>query len=318
LSAREEALLRIAELAEQHGLGPDEVRAAIVGRAVPARAAVAAKPARQAVLARVLAWLGGSLVLAGVCVLIGMQWDLMGFTERVLITLGVGLGTLVLSYMASLDPRRERLVTPLYLIAAVTQPIGLAVILERFSTGRDEALGALAVAGVMAVQGALFAARVRRASVVFATLAFGAVALSAALALLEVDKEANASVVGVSLFLVTYGLTRTAYEPITPFWFFASSSLSLFAWFVLWRGSLGEVVGVVLIAVCIWLSTLIRSRTLLATGTLALMIYVGDLSGRFFVGSMGWPIVLIGMGALLMGTGTAAVRLHRRFIKPPA
>lgn len=313
--------MRIAELAEQHGFTPDEVRAAIAGRAAPSQAlsreATPERPARQSVLARVLAWLGGSLVLAGVCVLIGMQWHAMGFVERVIVTLGVGLVALVLSYMASLDPRRERLVTPLYLIAAVTQPIGLAVILERFSTGRDEALGALAVAGVLAVQGALFAARVRRSSVVFATLAFGAVALSAALALLDFDEEANAAVVGASLFLVTWGLTRTAYEPITPFWFFVSSSLVLLAWFAMSRGSLGELVGVALIAVCTWLSTVLRSRTLLATGTLALMIYVGDLSGRFFVGSMGWPIVLIGMGALLMGAGTAAVRLHRRFIKAP-
>jgi hypothetical protein len=71
-----------------------------------------------------------------------------------------------------------------------------------------------------------------------------------------------------------------------------------------------------MIAVCIWLSTLLRSRTLLAVGTLALVVYVGDLSGRYFADSIGWPLVLIGMGGLLMGAGTAAVRLHRRYIRP--
>ena len=315
MSARDEALARIAELAEQHGLTPDEVRDALARRGA---APPAPRPPRTAVLPRVAAWLGGSLVLAGVCVLIGMLWGDLGFLERVLITLGTGLIALVLAYMASLEPRRERLVTPLYLIAALTQPIGMALILDRFSTGRDEALGALAVAGVMAAQGALFSARVRRSSVVFVTLAFGAVALSAALALVDVDEEFNATVVGVALFLVTWGLTRTPYEPITPFWFGTSASIVLLAWFAMTRKGLGEFGGVVLIAVCIWLSTVLRSRTLLAVGTLALVIYVGDLSGRYFVDSIGWPIVLIGLGALLMGAGTAAVRLHRRYIKPAA
>lgn len=315
MSARDEALARITELAEQHGFTPDEVRDALARRGAPSSAA---KPSRSAVLPRVAAWLGGSLVLAGVCVLIGMLWGDLGFAERVLITLGTGLIALVLAYLAALEPRRERLVTPLYLIAALTQPIGMALVLDRFSTGRNEALGALAVAGVMAVQGALFAVRVRRSSVVFVTLAFGAVALSAALALVDVDEEFNATVVGVALFLVTWGLTRTPYEPITPFWFGTSASIVLLAWFAMTRKGLGEFVGVLLIAVCIWLSTVLKSRTLLAVGTLALVIYVGDLSGRYFVDSIGWPVVLIGLGALLMGAGTAAVRLNRRFIKPAA
>lgn len=319
MSTRDEALLRIAELARQHGLSPEEVRAAVAHAGAAAGAATPEpEPARQGVLARVMAWLGGSLVLAGVCVLVAMLWGDLGFFERVLITLGTGLIALVLAYMASLEPRRERLVTPLYLIAALTQPIGLALILEQFSTGRNEALGALAVAGVMALQGALFAARVRRSSVVFVTLAYAAIAFSAALAQLHVDEEFNATVVGLALFLATYGLTRTRYEPITPFWFGTSGSIVLLAWFAMARKSPGEVVGVVLIAVCIWLSTVLRSRTLLAIGTLALVIYVGDLSGRYFVDSIGWPIVLIGLGGLLMGAGTAAVRIHRRFIKSTA
>jgi hypothetical protein len=316
LSARDEALRRIAELARQHGLSPDEVRDALAGAAAPRDAAE--PPARQGTLARVMAWLGGSLVLAGVCVLVGMLWGDLGFVERVLITLGTGLIALVLAYLASLEPRRERLVTPLYLIAALTQPIGMAVVLERFSSGRDEELGVLAIAGVMAVQGALFAMRVRRSSVVFATFFYGALALSAALSLLDVDEEFNATVVGLALFLATWGLTRTPFEPITPFWFGTSATVVLLAWFAMTRKGAGEIVGVALIAVCIWLSTVLRSRTLLAIGTLALVIYVGDLSGRYFVDSLGWPLLLIGLGALLMGAGTAAVRIHRRYIRPAA
>ena len=79
-----------------------------------------------------------------------------------------------------------------------------------------------------------------------------------------------------------------------------------------------EVSEVVLVASCIWLSTVLRSRTLLATGTIALLVYVGYFSGRHFADSVGWPLLLILLGGLMMGVGTAAVRLHRRYIKPAA
>ena len=44
--------------------------------------------------------------------------------------------------------------------------------------------------------------------------------------------------------------------------------------------------------------------------------YVGYFSGRHFADSVGWPLLLILLGGLMMGVGTAAVRIHRRFIKP--
>lgn len=312
MNARDQALSRIVELARQHGISHADVRAALEAGAGPA------KPARQGALGRVFAWLGGTLVLAGLCVLVATLWHDMGTPERVIATLGTGLAALVLSYMASLYAGRERLVTPLFLIAVLTEPVGIVVILQEFSTGRNETLGALAVAGVMTLQCVLFLARVKRSAVVFAALGFGSVAVSAALALVDVEAEFNALLVGVSLFLVTLAVRRSEHEPITPFWFFVSSGTILGSWFALVEGEPLEVSEVALIAGCIWLSTALRSRTLLATGTIAFLVYVGWFSGRRFADSVGWPLLLIALGVLMMGAGTAAVRIHRRYIKPAA
>lgn len=309
MSARDEALARIAELAREHALAPSEVLAVLQqGESAP-------RPQRQGVLGTVLAWLGGSLVLAGLCVLVAMLWGDLGFAERVIVSLGTGLVALTLSYLASQYPQRARLVTPLFLIAALAQPVGLAVILEELGGGGNEELGVLAIAGVMTAQCVLFGMRVRRDAIVFVALAFGAAAVSAALALVDIDEELNALVVGAALFLVTLGVRRGEHEPITPFWFFVSASLILGAWFALVERGPAEITEVALIAGCIWLSTLLRSRTLLVTGTLALLLYVGWFSGRHFADSVGWPLLLIALGALMMGLGTAAMRIHRRYIR---
>jgi len=315
VSERAEALARIAALAQLHGFTLEDLRGALEPREVPGPEA---KPARQGVLGRVFAWLGGTFVLAGLCVLVGTQWGDMNLAERVIATLGSGLAAFVLAYMASLYPGRERLVTPLFLIAVLTEPVGIVVIREEFSTGRNEALGALLVAGVMTLQCVLFQARVRRSAVVFAALGFGGVAVSAALAVVGIEDELNALVVGASLFLVTLAVRRGEHEPITPFWFFVSSGTVLGAWFALVENEPVEISELILIAGCIWLSTTLRSRTLLATGTIALLVYVGYFSGRHFADSVGWPLLLILLGVLMMGVGTAAVRLHRRYIKPAA
>lgn len=313
MSARTEALARIAALAVEHGLTLEELRGAL--EAAPAQPP---KPARQGALGRALAWVGGTFVVAGVFVLVGTMWGDMNLAERVIATLGTGLVAFVLAYLASQYPGRERLVTPLFLIAVLTEPIGLATILEEFSTGRNEELGVLAVAGAMAVQCALFLARVPRSAAAFAALAFGAAAVSAALALVDIDDEVNALVVGASLFLATLAVRRSVHAPIAPFWFFVSSGLILGAWFALVEDSALELTELVLIAGCIWLSTLLRSRTLLAAGTIALLVFVGYFSGRHFADSVGWPLLLIALGVMMMGVGAAAVRIHRRYIKSAA
>lgn len=312
MSERERALAQIVALAAQHGLTDQDVR-----RALSARESGAARP-RQGALGRLFAYIGGTLVLAGLCVFVGSLWDEMNSVERIIVTLGSGLAALVLSYLASLSPGREKLVTPLFLIAALAQPSGIVVALRELSSGGSELLGGLVVSGVMALQCVLFFARVRRGSVLFCALFFGGVALSAALALLEIEGEFNALVVGASCFLITVAIARSEHEPITPVWFCVSSVLILGSWFSLVRGSLGEISEVALVAGIVYLSTVLRSRTLLATGTLGLLAYIGYFSERHFEDSIGWPVLLILLGLVMMALGTVAVRIHRRYIKAGA
>ncbi|NOT28988.1 MAG: hypothetical protein HOP15_00910 [Planctomycetes bacterium] len=77
----------------------------------------------------------------------------------------------------------------------------------------------------LVLRGTLEYASTTLSSVLFFALLFGGVAVSALLALFEIEGEFNALVVGVSYFLVTVAIARSEHEPITPPWFCVSSVL---------------------------------------------------------------------------------------------
>ena len=85
ITTREEAIRAIVEIAENHDLKAEDIAAALQSPDQPTEKSRAAS-----VLTRITAYLGGVFVLAGIVLVIGMQWDLFSSAVRVLITLGVG------------------------------------------------------------------------------------------------------------------------------------------------------------------------------------------------------------------------------------
>src|SRR5262249_56715534 len=118
-------LAEVAGTGARHGLAADEVSAAVAGRAAPGDGAPAA--ARQGPLARALAYLGGTFVLAGLAVFVGTFWHEMNSAERIVSTLGPGLCAFVLAVLAGRAPKRERLTTPLFVLAGLPGAAGLVV-----------------------------------------------------------------------------------------------------------------------------------------------------------------------------------------------
>ena len=115
MNDREQALAEIRAIAERAGLSADDVHGALA----PA-AAIPGKPAaRQGPLARALAYIGGTFVLSGIAVFVGMQWQQMNSAERIIVTLGSGIAAFVLALLANGPAKRARFVTPLFLIAAI-------------------------------------------------------------------------------------------------------------------------------------------------------------------------------------------------------
>jgi len=308
MTEREAALAEIAAIAQRHGLTHEEVRRALDARSVE-------PPVRQGLLGRALGYLGGTFVFAGLCVFVGTFWDEMNSAARIVVTLGSGIVALILSYLAFASPRHEKLSTPLYLMAVVLQPTGLLIAFGELSTGGEPLHAQLAVSAVMLAQCLLSFARLRRATALFFALLFGCTALGTVLELVDAEPEVNGLVVGVTCFLVTVAVQRSKHAGITPFWYFVAAALVQVSWFGIVEDSVFEISFVALPCALVYFSTSLRSRTLLAAGTLGMLVYIGYFTGEHFADSLGWPIALILLGFMMMALGTAAVRIHRRYIK---
>ncbi|MEX2500342.1 MAG: DUF2157 domain-containing protein [Wenzhouxiangellaceae bacterium] len=304
VESRHDALERIAALAEEYGITTGEIAERLGADAGGRRG--------DRLIRRILAYLGAIFVLAGAVTAANMFWADLGSPARVIASLGSGLVALVLAVATSRDHRYQAASTPLFLIAALLQTAGLFVFLDEYSSGREPALGAMAVFGVMTVQSLLLLSSIRRTSLAFLSVLFGFAFLASALSWLDVDGGFSALVIGVSGLLVSWGIHSTAYRAFTPLTFFVFGGCLAFGAFDLVEGEFPlDFVLVGVAAVLVYAGVLARSRSLLVAGVLSMLAYLGYFTDEYFADMLSWPVALIVMGLLMLGLSSYAVKLGR-------
>lgn len=307
MTPKQEALERIAEIAREHGITADELRAQL---AAPAKSA----DSKTSVLTRLLSYLGGIFVLAGLGVFIEMQWNDMNSAARITVTLGSGLAAFFMAWFAAGDERREKIATPLFLLAAFLQPVGILVAIDEFSTGGDERHAFLFTSGVLLVQQTLAFLGKRLTSLLFMAILFGLWFYATAMDLTDVDIDVIALGLGLSMLFVLFRIDQTPHAAITPFWYFWGSSAMLAGLFNLVQDSPLEILFLGAACGVVFWSTWVKSRSLLFVATVAILGYVGYYTSEHFSDVVGWPIALILFGLMLIGLSAVAFRINRKYI----
>ena len=311
-AGKEKVLKAMVDTARTHDIGIDEINDAFAR--YPAPESPGLDDAKTTVLTRALAYLGGTFIFAGLGVFIAMNWESMNFAAQVVITLGSGLAAFVMALIAANDERYEKAAAPLFLIAAVLQPIGILVIFAEFYKGNEWELVGMVVSGAMAAQQILALRTTQRTTLLFTALFFAAAFILALFAYIGIGHEITSLVIGGSLLSLSVGLDNTRHRGITPFWYFVGSMSLLYGVFSLIQDSAIEIAFLAVAAALVYLSTVARSRTLLFVGTLAMLSYISYFSARHFVQSIGWPIALVLFGLLLIGLSAMAFRINRNYI----
>ena len=309
MDERRRALQEIAALARTHAITASEI-AGVLGEP-----AATPEDRRRGVLVRVLGYLGGTFVFAGIGVFIALQWDALGPAARVVVTLGTGLAAFVLAVLASREARYEKATTPLFLVAGALEPTGMLVAFDEFGSGGDWRLAALVTAATMALQfGATFAA-LRRSTLLFLTMLFGVLFWWTAFDLLDFDGGLTAVILGGSMVLAAAGIDQTRHDDITPAWYLVGGIAFLAGLFDQVESTPFEIIFVAVAAALVYLSVLFHSRTLLIVAVLGILAYTGWFTGQHFADSVGWPLALIAFGIFMIGLSALAFRIDRQYVR---
>ena len=313
MTDRARALADVVALARQHGLSAGEIAEALFDQDAPSGAT-----RRSGILVRVLGYIGGTFVFAGVGVFIALQWDSMNSAARVVVTLGSGLAAFVLAVLSSRDARYDKAATPLFLMAAALEPTGMLVAFNELGSGGDWHGASLVTCGCMALQFGFVFGTIRRSTLLFLCVLFGTLFFWTAFDLLDMDDEFTAVVLGASLLLTAIGISRTPNRVITPVLYLFGAAGFLYGVFEFVEGSPLELIFLLCAAGFVYLSVTLHTRTLLFVATAAILAYTAWFTGEYFADSVGWPIALIIFGLLLIGLSALALRIDRDYVRASA
>lgn len=308
MTTKHEALEQILKIARAHGLTPSDIVT------VFEEASFDREQSSGSLLGRILGYLGGTFIFAGLGVFIALNWDVMNSAARIIITLGSGISAFIMAIVASTDERYVKVRTPLYLMAAALQPTGILVAIDEYSSAGDWHHAALLTAGIMGFQQAAVFWQKRDTTLLFTTLVFALWFFGVALDFVNVKNELNALVLGASTLSLCVGLERTPHRGMTPFWYLAGSILFFHGLFELVQRTAFELVFLAVACTGVFLSTYVRSRTLLIVCTIVILAYTGYFTAEHFQDSLGWPLVLVVLGLAFIALSAVAMRINKRYI----
>lgn len=309
MSLKEDALQDIAALAKHHQITLDEI-----AEVLHAPKNEADKPS-PSVLSKLFGYIGGIFVFAGIAVFISMYWDDFGSAARVIVTLGIGLIAFVMGLVCLSDTKYERAATPLFLISSLLQPSGILVMLHEYASGGDTRHGLLFMAAYMLIQqGCAFWAK-GRTVLAFSAVLFGCIFFANLFDILDINEKLIGVVIGTSLLFIAYALNQSKHIAIAAFWYFVGSVVQLWSVFEVVKHTALEPLYLGICALMIFISTYVRSRTLLLVGTLAMLFYIGYYTAKHFANTVGWPIALVLIGIALIALSSLAVKLNNKYIR---
>jgi hypothetical protein len=309
MANRQDALDDITSLMKNHSITLDDIAAALKGA-----------PEIQAkrgggILARLFGYLGGLFIIAGMAYFIGMQWDDMNTAARIMVTLGSGFCVFIMAITCTTRDNLEKASTPLFLLAAILEPTGILVMLKEFSRGGNPEHGMLFMCCAMAIQqGFTFWAK-DRTVLALTTLFFGCSFFAIAFDLMHIGTNAIGFTMGASLVCIAYSLGKSKHKALAPLCYFFGSIFFLCAAGDVLKNKPYEILFFGLSCFTIFLSTVVRSGTLLAVGTLVTLGYIGHFMYDHFRDNLAGPIGLMVVGVLLIGAGVLAVRINNKYIK---
>ncbi len=283
-----------------------------------------AKGGRHLHMSDILSYIGGGIVILGICILVAQNWDLLNDLTKILITLGSGIAAYTSGLLFFHEGRSKRLAYVFFLMSALLLPLGLHVAFDiaGMDIGSRETqstisgiLTATFLSSYMLYKNNTFLFF----GIIFATWLFfaftGLLLENSAFHIREIW-EYQTLAAGISYVLLGYHFAdHPERKALTGFLYgfgilgilgacFSFIDDSAF-WEILYPG---------LTFGTIFLSTKLKSKSFLTFGVLFLMGYLLYITDEYFASSFGWPLALVLVGFAMMAVGYFGVRIHKKYI----
>lgn len=299
MKSKQDAIQEILALASAHHISAEDLRKALSQTNTKRME----KAASGDILMQVFSYLGGIFIFSGLAAYISMFWQTLNSITRIMITLGTGLILYCLALICYKKHALQKMITPLFLLAALFIPSGLFVTISEFFQGNDPRYAVLLVFGLMFIQQMMTFFAVRRTTLLFTSIAFGAGFFAIAFNILDIRWEISAVTLGTALICIAYALGKSTHRAIASIWYFLGSLLLFDGSFDFLIEKPYEPVFLGLTCLGIYLSTVLRTPTLLLVSVFAMIAYIGYYTQKHFIDSVGWPISLVLLGFLFFGIG---------------
>jgi hypothetical protein len=270
---------------------------------------------KASALSRVMSYVGGILVLAGLCTYIGMQWAKFDALLHVAITFGPGFIALILGIIVARQDRNSHVATPLFVLSALFQTTGLFVFLDEYASGNDGVMAVLVVCTIMALQYLAIFIALRRPSILLLTLIFAHFAFAALFEKMGIQGRYSSLILGLSGLMIASSLSRTRFMPISGLGFVFSGFTFTSAFYVIFERTPFDIALIGVAAFMVYASVLNQSRSLLFVAIVTMLGYLGYYTKQYFSGMVGWPVALIILGLIMIVSASYAVRLGRNFAR---
>ena len=271
--------------------------------------------------------IGAIIAVVGVGILIGQHWTEIGFAGRILVSLGISLAAFVIAMILQ-KPQQRLISETLFTISAALAPLGAYVLLDQAGISMSAGVN-IAVSLILTVifSVALYVSKKNILILLvtgFATWVYFAIIIN----IFDINIYAGdilkwaCMILGISYLVLAYG-HRMNTKPsdaldikekrVIQNILYGLGTLAILGGAIS-IGGIFDLITIALIFGAFYGSVYLKSRAMLVFGALFLIGHIINLTSKYFLDSIGWPVALIVIGFLVIGIGYLTVYLNRKFI----
>lgn len=124
--------------------------------------------------------------------------------------------------------------------------------------------------------------------------------------------EITAIFTGLSLCLAGVYLRKTDTISFYPLWIFFGAGFAFSGFYNVLQETFAEPLFLIAPAIGLYAALRLRVRALLIISLLSIIFFISDYSARYFAETVGWPILLMILGAATLASGIIFVRLSKQ------